>query len=406
MMTYEQTSMQHDAMWLAMTLNERNAACAAPMQVSQARRSVEGINPTKGKQEGHKDFEREYVPRGPGGKHENMEHWTPDEDNLLQRLNQEHPKQWKVISDKMVEVGHARTHASCRNRLLRREKGKVACKAGDTMQRCQRCGQPRRGHICTRPDAPRIRNRVAQEAARAATVATARAKSPAIDCVLSGTGTERRAADGDPASSTVEERCDDLAPEQEATAESSGDEEAQEAPIGVPQATAAPSLAVAPPEALAIPEAQDPVVARLSAVTTACPVVADLQEPEVTPPRSDASMWLTHAHLREATEAFEKASSEVERTALALRIALNAKKQLVTATTYADPLDEFVAYEDMARTLRTAAEERHAALTEHERCSMRRDQVKKALDAQEEKCRAVEKEAEAKRALLQLSCLR
>ena len=81
-----------------------------------------------------------------GGVHEHMRAWDPEEDNIIiTLLNQLGPK-WSRI----VQQLPGRSVSSVRNRWQRIEKGRKLREAGqESKNRCQRCGQPKRGHVCT-----------------------------------------------------------------------------------------------------------------------------------------------------------------------------------------------------------------------------------------------------------------
>jgi len=81
----------------------------------------------------------------PGGVHENMKAWEPDEDRMiLEMLDLLGPK-WSKIVQKLP----GRSISSVRNRWQRIEKGRKLREAGESLKnRCQQCGQPKRGHVC------------------------------------------------------------------------------------------------------------------------------------------------------------------------------------------------------------------------------------------------------------------
>lgn len=77
-------------------------------------------------------------------RHDVMEAWTGDEDDVLLRLIEQYGTTWRVIAERIP----SRTVSSIRNRYQRivhghREKGKNVCR---------RCGQMRRGHVCGRQE--------------------------------------------------------------------------------------------------------------------------------------------------------------------------------------------------------------------------------------------------------------
>ena len=81
----------------------------------------------------------------PGGKHENMQAWSPEEDHIIiQMVNTDGPK-WSRI----VQELPGRTVSSVRNRWQRIEKGRKLREAGvESKNRCHACGEPKRGHVC------------------------------------------------------------------------------------------------------------------------------------------------------------------------------------------------------------------------------------------------------------------
>jgi len=81
----------------------------------------------------------------PGGKHLNMQAWSPDEDQIiLEMVNAEGPK-WSRIVQRLP----GRTVSSVRNRWQRIEKGRKLREAGvESKNRCHACGEPKRGHVC------------------------------------------------------------------------------------------------------------------------------------------------------------------------------------------------------------------------------------------------------------------
>tara|TARA_B100000524_G_scaffold314526_1_gene192305 strand:+ start:155 stop:1117 length:963 start_codon:yes stop_codon:yes gene_type:complete len=85
------------------------------------------------------------MPPGGSGAHENMRAWDPEEDQIiissLERLG---PK-WSKIVQRLP----GRSVASIRNRWQRIENGRRLRAAGHhPKNRCQRCGLPKRGHVC------------------------------------------------------------------------------------------------------------------------------------------------------------------------------------------------------------------------------------------------------------------
>ena len=85
---------------------------------------------------------------GPGGRHLNMEHWHPEEDLFVQeQLAILGPKWTCIRSLLMVRFGKERTISSIRNRARRIKVGSAQRHIAKNI--CHKCGQIRRGHICT-----------------------------------------------------------------------------------------------------------------------------------------------------------------------------------------------------------------------------------------------------------------
>jgi len=81
-----------------------------------------------------------------GGVHEHMRAWEPEEDQTIIRLLGELGPKWSRI----VQQLPGRSVSSVRNRWQRIEKGRKLREAGhESKNRCQRCGHPKRGHVCT-----------------------------------------------------------------------------------------------------------------------------------------------------------------------------------------------------------------------------------------------------------------
>jgi len=81
-----------------------------------------------------------------GGVHEHMRAWDPEEDEIIITLLNELGPKWSRI----VQQLPGRSVSSVRNRWQRIEKGRKLREAGqESKNRCQRCGQPKRGHVCT-----------------------------------------------------------------------------------------------------------------------------------------------------------------------------------------------------------------------------------------------------------------
>ena len=81
----------------------------------------------------------------PGGVHENMRPWEPEEDRLIIELLSELGPRWSRI----VKQLPGRTISSVRNRWQRIDKGRRLRDSGmEFKNRCQQCGEPKRGHVC------------------------------------------------------------------------------------------------------------------------------------------------------------------------------------------------------------------------------------------------------------------
>jgi len=88
----------------------------------------------------------------PGGVHEHMRAWDPEEDNVIITLLDQLGPKWSRI----VQQLPGRSVSSVRNRWQRIEKGRKLREAGkESKNRCQRCGMPKRGHVC----AAKLKNR-------------------------------------------------------------------------------------------------------------------------------------------------------------------------------------------------------------------------------------------------------
>jgi len=85
---------------------------------------------------------------GPGGRHVNMEHWKPAEDRFVaEQLAILGPKWTRIQELLLATFGKERSVSSVRNRARR-------IKVGSEMRHiaknhCHKCGQIRRGHVCT-----------------------------------------------------------------------------------------------------------------------------------------------------------------------------------------------------------------------------------------------------------------
>jgi len=99
----------------------------------------------------------------PGGSHENMRAWDPEEDQRIIELLEELGPKWS----KIVQALPGRSVSSVRNRWQRIEKGRrLRMNGQESKNRCQQCGEPKRGHVCL----ARLKNRgesgeMAEEAA-------------------------------------------------------------------------------------------------------------------------------------------------------------------------------------------------------------------------------------------------
>jgi len=91
--------------------------------------------------------------KGPGGKHDKMRTFTPEEAELVMKLVATHSPRWTHIAKEMSrETGYERTAASVRNYYKRFQTSKSIAQrdAGiKKLNKCQMCGQIKRGHICT-----------------------------------------------------------------------------------------------------------------------------------------------------------------------------------------------------------------------------------------------------------------
>ena len=81
----------------------------------------------------------------PGGKHQNMHAWSPEEDTVILDMHIELGPSWS----KIVQWLPGRNVSSVRNRWQRIEKGRKQREAGvPSKNRCHACGLPKRGHVC------------------------------------------------------------------------------------------------------------------------------------------------------------------------------------------------------------------------------------------------------------------
>jgi hypothetical protein len=92
--------------------------------------------------------------------HDDAKFWSAEDSIMLLKLLEEHGHEWKILGSKLN-----RTASSVRNRVQRMERGKNAT---GNIQLCSKCGQPRRGHICTNqfmppPATPAVENILSSE---------------------------------------------------------------------------------------------------------------------------------------------------------------------------------------------------------------------------------------------------
>jgi len=81
----------------------------------------------------------------PGGVHENMKAWEPEEDRIIIELLGELGPRWS----KIVKALPGRSISSIRNRWQRIDKGrKLRDEGHQSKNRCNICGEPKRGHVC------------------------------------------------------------------------------------------------------------------------------------------------------------------------------------------------------------------------------------------------------------------
>ena len=81
----------------------------------------------------------------PGGAHENMKAWDPEEDDIIMSMHAAEGPKWKSIVKRLP----GRTVSSVRNRFQRLEEGRKLREAGiESSYRCRACGEPKRGHVC------------------------------------------------------------------------------------------------------------------------------------------------------------------------------------------------------------------------------------------------------------------
>ena len=81
----------------------------------------------------------------PGGAHENMKAWAPEEDHIILEMHASEGPKWSKIVQRLP----GRTVSSVRNRWQRIEKGRKLREMGkESKNRCHACGQLKRGHVC------------------------------------------------------------------------------------------------------------------------------------------------------------------------------------------------------------------------------------------------------------------
>merc|ERR1719198_140079 len=89
---------------------------------------------------------------GPGGKHDSMRTYSPEEAALVFKLVEEHAPRWTHIAKLVSEATkQPRTAASVRNyykRFCASKKIAERDSAVRKLNRCQACGMIKRGHIC------------------------------------------------------------------------------------------------------------------------------------------------------------------------------------------------------------------------------------------------------------------
>lgn len=81
----------------------------------------------------------------PGGAHENMKAWAPEEDHIILEMHEHEGPKWSKIVQRLP----GRTISSVRNRWQRIEKGRKLREQGkESKNKCHSCGQLKRGHVC------------------------------------------------------------------------------------------------------------------------------------------------------------------------------------------------------------------------------------------------------------------
>lgn len=120
---------------------------------------------------------------GPGGKHDVMRTYSPDEAALVFQLVEAHAPRWTHIAKLVSEATkQPRTAASVRNyykRFVHSKKIADNESATRKLNRCQVCGQIKRGHICKGPPATEANDGAPPKGLTTATAATANAAAPA-----------------------------------------------------------------------------------------------------------------------------------------------------------------------------------------------------------------------------------
>lgn len=126
----------------------------------------------------------------PGGVHENMKAWEPEEDRLIIELLADLGPRWSKISQALP----GRSISSIRNRWQRIDKGRKMHEEGKiSKNRCQICGQPKRGHVCFET----LRQKAAeQHKANDATLAEVLPDIDAMDVSVMLLPSRRASADG------------------------------------------------------------------------------------------------------------------------------------------------------------------------------------------------------------------
>lgn len=88
--------------------------------------------------------------KGPGGRHENMRKYDPEEAQRVHELVAEFFPQWTLIAKMLTQEFRVhRSPASVRNYYKRFMMSKAMEQRGEAKNRCQLCNQIKRGHICT-----------------------------------------------------------------------------------------------------------------------------------------------------------------------------------------------------------------------------------------------------------------